>query len=835
MSPLPRAALLLLFAAAADAAAPAAASFAWQPLACPAHGSPVSACAQAPLAGDAAVVLFYQMETQAPGGGAFSCADDAGRALCARDWANSSESGAAGSCFFLLAAGRGFACTAARGAVNMIDANYALLAAPALAAGGPAPVACPAGTLAAGGAGCELPAAPADRWVHAAWAGASVAGGAFACTPRGASAPGCAWASDANGPTDASSCAFLLPAGVELDCAVTRGAVAFAPASATALLAPLAGPEGPSYGPCPPASPKPNDCDCGFAGNKTDAIVSIVSTSVDGGFNSFHCYVEGSNVCGWGSNLDSRGSLGSCTFILPAGQEYACQMEWGAAAFPAVQVMPALRSLWGAPATARAAPAAPPARRAAPPAPAGGAARLARLFAAWRAEHGASFADGAAEARARAAFAEHVAAADAAAPRLVGAPHVDANGLPTRFNRFAATPRAEWEAAFRGGARGARGALAARRELAAAAAAAAPLPPPPPAPPAFDWRDDARGVVSAVKDQGQCGSCWTFSTTESVESAWAVAGNPLVPLSEQYVVSCDTEQGGCDGGFPNEAVDWLRRKGAVTEASWPYASGGGDAPPCTSAGHVVAPVNVTGWRLVPGNTSLATEAALAAWLAAYGPVSIVVDAMTQLWWVYNGGVMTGCCDVSTDHAVVLVGFNATAPVPYWIIRNSWGESWGEGGYVRLASGSNECGIGTFPIIPTVAGGALPPPPPPPPPRPVWECAPDAKAVNTSQAASCVWVNGTSPAWFMPSADAANDLQSDCTYLKDGYLGYTFSGKLDQSAYPCPPSFSADGDGGAAWFCTLSRGQRGFVDFPAGATALCDDVDSKGVIGYSWPL
>ena len=88
------------------------------------------------------------------------------------------------------------------------------------------------------------------------------------------------------------------------------------------------------------------------------------------------------------------------------------------------------------------------------------------------------------------------------------------------------------------------------------------------------------------------------------------------------------------------AIDWLAVTGAVTEASYPYVSGGGTAPPCTS-GHVAAPTNVTGWRLVPGNTSAAVETALAAWLAAYGPVSILVDAMTQLWWPYSGGVMTG--------------------------------------------------------------------------------------------------------------------------------------------------------------------------------------------------
>jgi len=116
----------------------------------------------------------------------------------------------------------------------------------------------------------------------------------------------------------------------------------------------------------------------------------------------------------------------------------------------------------------------------------------------------------------------------------------------------------------------------------------------------------------------------------SVESAWAIApGHSLVSLSEQQLVSCDdTTNDGCDGGWPYAAIDWFVNNTPLTEASYPDVSGGGNSPSLHSW-HVAAPTNVTGWRLVPGNTTADVEEALAAWLAAYGPVSILVDAMTQ--------------------------------------------------------------------------------------------------------------------------------------------------------------------------------------------------------------
>lgn len=137
------------------------------------------------------------------------------------------------------------------------------------------------------------------------------------------------------------------------------------------------------------------------------------------------------------------------------------------------------------------------------------------------------------------------------------------------------------------------------------------------------------------------------------------------------------------------------------------------------------------------------------------------------------------------------------------------------------------------MIPTVAGGVLPPPPPPPPPRPVWQCPPDATAShNTTTRAFCLWDNSTATGWHMPPST----IESDCTYFKQGYMGYTFDAKVypTEAAYPCPPSFSAEGDGGQAWFCMLTVGEQGFTGFPATAQPECSAA-TEGVLGFSWPL
>jgi len=203
---------------------------------------------------------------------------------------------------------------------------------------------------------------------------------------------------------------------------------------------------------------------------------------------------------------------------------------------------------------------------------------------------------------------------------------------------------------------------------------------------AIDWRD--YGAVTPIKNQGQCGGCWSFSTTGNIEGQWAIAGHGLTSLSEQLLVSCDTSDSGCQGGLPTNAFGWLLSSMSgqiVTEASYPYQSGSGYAPACAYNSGMTVGAVISTYMNLPGD-----EASMANWVYSYGPASIGVDAQT--WQTYNGGIMTDCYGTSLDHAVLIIGFNLAASPPYWIIKNQWGTSWGEGGYIQLQYGTNQCGI-----------------------------------------------------------------------------------------------------------------------------------------------
>jgi len=204
---------------------------------------------------------------------------------------------------------------------------------------------------------------------------------------------------------------------------------------------------------------------------------------------------------------------------------------------------------------------------------------------------------------------------------------------------------------------------------------------------AVDWR--ARGAVTGVKDQGQCGSCWSFSTTGNIEGQWAIAGNALTSLSEENLVSCDTTDSGCQGGLMDNAFQWLisNQGGSIfTEDSCPYTSGDGSVPSCCSGSN--------GATISSFQDLSQDEGSMLSSLSSGGPISIGVDATS--WQTYQGGIMTDCESSQVDHGVLLVGYGTQGGTQYWIIKNSWSSSWGESGYIRVQYGTNQCLISSGP-------------------------------------------------------------------------------------------------------------------------------------------
>jgi len=198
----------------------------------------------------------------------------------------------------------------------------------------------------------------------------------------------------------------------------------------------------------------------------------------------------------------------------------------------------------------------------------------------------------------------------------------------------------------------------------------------------IDWV--SAGKTTGIKNQGACGSCWTFSAAETVESANLMANNPKGAQhgSEQEILDCCHADGsaGCNGGDPRAAIAWVGQVGGLElNSCYPYQARDG---PCRS-NRCPRFYSVKRVLAVAQNENSVYEA-----LAHYGPLSIGVDAMS--WQNYGGGVVRGGCGNQMDHAVQLVGYNANGG--YWIVRNSWGPSWGESGYIYLGWGGNVCGM-----------------------------------------------------------------------------------------------------------------------------------------------
>jgi C1A family cysteine protease len=218
------------------------------------------------------------------------------------------------------------------------------------------------------------------------------------------------------------------------------------------------------------------------------------------------------------------------------------------------------------------------------------------------------------------------------------------------------------------------------------------------APTSVDWRNEQ--AVTSVKDQGQCGSCWTFSATGAIEGAWAISTGQLVDLSEQEMVDCATGisygSHGCNGGQMEGAFKFVIANGQCSLASYPYTAKDGTCQKCSAV------VEIASCSDVKPNDQISLKAAV-----AKQPVAVAIEADTRYFQSYSSGILTSTsCGTTLDHGVLVVGYGEENGQKYWLVKNSWGTSWGDKGYVKIARSESTndegiCGIAMDPSFPSV--------------------------------------------------------------------------------------------------------------------------------------
>nr|XP_056709179.1 cathepsin S [Euleptes europaea] len=215
-------------------------------------------------------------------------------------------------------------------------------------------------------------------------------------------------------------------------------------------------------------------------------------------------------------------------------------------------------------------------------------------------------------------------------------------------------------------------------------------------PDSIDWRD--KGCVTEVKSQGACGSCWAFSSVGALEGQLKLKTGKLISLSPQNLVDCSSMYGnhGCNGGFMTKAFQYIiDNKGIDSEASYPYT---GQAGPCR---YNPAARAATCSRYVELPNS--DEAALKVAVATVGPISVAIDATHETFFLYKSGVYDDPhCSQEVNHAVLVIGYGTLDGKDYWLVKNSWGQYFGDKGYIRIARNrGNRCGIATWGCYPVI--------------------------------------------------------------------------------------------------------------------------------------